>query len=135
MVEFTNEHKEDIRITSNYQDTTIQWYRDDESFGDVDIRDIETGELWALRNSVQRFMQEQLATIDAELNNWTTIYCSVCGQDDLAHRGFPFITWGIRAGYILCPRHVRAFDLKGTPEGDQLDALKAEQREIAELFG
>ena len=134
MVEFTDEHKEP-RITANYQSTIIQWYDKDGKFTDVDIKDISTDDLWALRNSIHRFMCEQLAVIDAELNNWTEIHCAVCGQDDLAHRGYPFVTWGIRAGYILCPRHLMAYDLKGTPEGELLERAKQERREIAEIFG
>ena len=137
MVQFNDVHKDERepRITANYQPTVIDWYNDNGEWGEVDIKDIKTSDLWALRNQIERYLRKQLMVIDAELNNWTTIYCAVCGEEDLAHRGYPFVTWGIRGGHILCPRHLRAFDLKGTPEGKLLDQAKKEQREIAELFG
>jgi hypothetical protein len=135
MVEIKAEHKANNARIATTNSTIVDWYTPEGEWGEVDIKDIETSDLWILRKTIEDFMRSQLSVIDEELNNWSTIYCSVCGQEDLAHRGYPFITWGVRGGYTLCPRHLRAFDLKGTPEGDLLDAAKKEQREIAELFG
>jgi hypothetical protein len=137
MVEFQTTHKEERepRITSNYKSTKIDWYDEEGEWGVVDIRDLDTQELWTLRNTIKKFFDEQLKVIDDELNNWTPIHCAVCGKEDLAHRGYPFVTWGIRSEHILCPKHVAAFDREGTPDGEQLKQLKQEQREIKELFG
>lgn len=100
MVQFNDVHKDERepRITANYQPTIIDWYNDNGEWGEVDIKDIKTSDLWALRNQIERYLRKQLMVIDAELNNWTTIYCAVCGEEDLAHRGYPFVTWGIRGG-------------------------------------
>lgn len=135
MVEFKSEHKGEVRIPNHSSNTVIDWYTAKGEWGEVDIKDVPTGDLWDLRNTVERFMREQLKVIDDELNSWASIYCSVCGEEDVAHRGYPFVTWGLRGGFLLCPRHLRAFDLQGTPEGELLEAAKKEQREIAELFG
>lgn len=138
MVEFQSGHKEELRAISG-KSTKVDWYNKDGKPVPIDISQLETNALWELRNSIRDFCAHQLDVIDQELNNWTSIYCSVCGEEDLAYRGQPFITWGVRGGYILCPRHTRAFDLKGTPEGERLEAekkrIREEQKEIAELFG
>lgn len=142
MVEITQAHKEsrrsaDIepRITSNYQDTEIDWFDKKGKWGKVDVKNIETSDLWVLRREIEGYLRRQLATIDAELNNWTTIYCAVCGAEDLAHRGYPFVTWGIRGGYILCPAHLMRFDRIGTPEDELIKEARKQEKELKELFG
>ena len=135
MVEITAEHRANNSRVATPNGKIIDFYNEKGEWGEVCIEDIETNDLWTLRKAVEDFFRAQLSVIDDELNNWTSIFCSVCGEEDLAHRGHPFVTWGIRGGFTLCPRHLRAFDLQGTPEGDLLEAAKKEQREITELFG
>ena len=136
MVDFSDSHKDEA--ANQFQPHTepvIDWYNDDGGLGKIDLRQLEVGELWDLRNSISRFCDRQLAIIDEELNDWRPIYCAVCGEEDLAYRGQPFITWGLRGGHVLCPRHLRAYDRIGTPEAEILKQARQEAQEIKELFG
>lgn len=74
--------------------------------GDIDVTKLSTEELYDLR----RFFMEQIQIVDEELDRWEPVYCTICDEEDLGYRGVPFITWGIRAEHILCPRHLWKFD-------------------------
>jgi hypothetical protein len=129
MVSFNDNHK--ITIPSKNK---VYFERITE-VEEVDITKLSDNELFTLRASLERWYKEQMYVINQEIERWEPIYCSVCGQEDLAFRGRPFVTWGMRGGYPLCPRHTMRFDLMGTPEGEQLRKAKEEEREIKELFG
>jgi hypothetical protein len=127
MVQISAEHK--IHIPSKNQ-TMLEWQGKT-----INVQELTDTELFALRVQVKNTYTEQMGVIDDEINNWQPIYCAVCGAEDLAFRGRPFVTWGLRGGYPLCPRHTRAFDRYGTPEAKLLAEAKAEDAEIKELFG
>jgi hypothetical protein len=132
MVSFTDDHKVTVATTNR---TTFEWFDADGRIKEINVTKLTDTELFALRNSIKTWYLDQMGVIDDEINNWHTIYCSVCGAEDLAFRGRPFVTWGLRGGYTLCPRHTRAFDRYGTPEAKLLAEAKAEDAEIKELFG
>jgi hypothetical protein len=94
---------------------------------------MEASDLWALRSQIERQTAEDIAAIDAELDRWEPIACAVCGIEDLAYRGEPFITWGNRGGYMLCPNHLVKFDRKGTPEEEKFNQF-AKDQQIKEIF-
>ena len=135
MVEFNQNHKYEVKATSGHTGKMIDWYNENGEWAEIDVSKIDTPELWQLRHTLKKYLDTQLQVIDSELDNWTEISCNICGQEDLAYRGQPFITWGIRAGYFLCPRHVAAYDRIGTPEGEILKEIKREKAEIKEIFG
>lgn len=128
MVQISDDHK--IQIPSKNK---VYFERITE-VEDVDITKLSDDELFTMRISLERWYKEQMHTINAEIERWEPIYCAVCGAEDLAFRGKPFVTWAIRGGYILCPRHTMRFDIMGTPEGELLRLAKEEEREIKELF-
>lgn len=98
-----------------------------------DLRKMADADLWALRHEIEAQAREDLAAIDEELNRWEPIFCRVCGEEDLAYRGEPFVTWGKRGDYILCPRHLMKFDRKGTPEEEKFNRF-TKQQQIKEIF-
>lgn len=98
-----------------------------------DLSQMETSDLYALRNQIQRQAAEDISAIDAELDRWEDIECAVCGAQDLAYRGEPFITWGKRGEYLLCPNHLAKFDRKGTPEEAKFNRF-TKQQQIKEIF-
>lgn len=102
---------------------------------EVDITSLSDDELFTLRTRLESWYKEQMYVINKEIERWEPIYCSVCGEEDLAFRGKPFVTWGLRGGYPLCPRHTRAYDRFGTPEAKLLAEARKEAAEIKELFG
>lgn len=120
MIEFQAKHK-----------STVEWFDQYGHLEQRDVRDLSDNELFELRAKITRWCNDQLAIIDAEINNWSPIYCAVCGEEDLAFRGRPFITWQLRAGKILCPRHVMAYDRLDEPKWKQ----RKEEAEIKALFG
>lgn len=132
MVQFKDDHK--IQIASKNK-TTFEWLDEKGNMKTLNVTELTDDELFILRNQMNHWFQEQIHVIDEEANRWENIYCSVCGQEDLAFRGRPFVTWGLRGGYPLCPRHTRAFDRIGTPEAEILKQAREEEREIKELFG
>ena len=127
MVEFNADHK--IHFPSK-NCAVLHW-----NGKDINVQKLTDNELFTLKATVRNQYLEQMGVIDDEINNWQTIHCAVCGEEDLAFRGRPFVTWGLRGGYPLCPRHTRAFDRFGTPEAKILADAKKEDAEIAELFG
>lgn len=139
MVEFNNGHKvpsqHELIAGGKSGNTIVDFYDEKGEWGEIDVSLIPTNELWALRRTMKNYFDEQIKIIDEELDNWSEISCHICGQQDLAYRGQPFITWGMRGGYVLCPRHVLAFDLVGTPEGEIIKKAKRERKEIEEIFG
>jgi len=135
MVEFDKSHKHEVRATSGSSGKMIDWYNDKGEWAEMDVSKIDTPDLWQLRHTVKRYLDAQLQVIDSELDNWTTISCNICQRDDLAYRGQPFITWGIRAGFFLCPQHLAAYDRMGTPEGEILKEIKREKAELKAIFG
>lgn len=132
MVNFNDDHK--ITIPSGNK-TTLEWFNGVGELDKVNVTELSDNELFLLRKHIQEWADEQLKVIDDEINNWQTIYCQICGEEDLAFRGRPFITWGMRAGYPLCPRHTRAYDRMGTPEAELIKQARKEAKEIKELFG
>lgn len=127
MVQINDDHK--IRIPSNNR-ATLEWQGET-----IDVRSLSDSELFTLKNTIKHWYNDQMGVIDDEINNWQPIYCSVCGEEDLAFRGKPFVTWGLRGGHPLCPRHTRAFDRFGTPEARRKQIEAEEEAEIKELFG
>lgn len=132
MVNFNDDHK--ITIPSKNR-TTFEWLDENGNMKQLNVTTLTDDELFSLRVQMNHWFNEQMSVIDDEINRWEPVFCAVCGQEDLAFRGKPFITWGLRGGYPLCPRHTMRFDLMGTPEGEQLRKAKEEEREIKELFG
>ena len=132
MVQINDDHK--IQIASKNK-TTFEWIDENGYVKDINVTQLSDQELFALRVTMKNWYNEQMAVIDDEINRWEPVYCAVCGQEDLAFRGRPFVTWGMRGGYPLCPRHTRAFDRFGTPEAELLRKAREEDREIKELFG
>lgn len=132
MVTFKDDHK--IKIASKNK-TNFEWLDEEGNLKQINVTTLEDNELFILRNQMNQWYNEQIGVIDEEINRWETIHCVVCGEEDLAFRGRPFITWGLRAGYPLCPRHTRAFDRIGTPEAELLERARKEDEEIKELFG
>ena len=139
MVEFNNSHKasskHELIAGGKSGNTIVDFYNEKGEWGEIDVSKLSTNDLWALRRQMKDYFDTQIKVIDDELDNWSDISCHICGQQDLAYRGQPFITWGFRAGYIMCPRHVRAFDLKGTPEGELIEQARKERKELEEIFG
>lgn len=133
MVEFSIDHK--LMASSGKHGVMIDWFDDNGNPKQIDITTIDTDKLWEMRHRMVRYHREQLDAIDKELESWSTVNCAVCDMEQVAYRGYPFITWGLRDGYILCPKHLRAYDLKGTPEGEKQDQEREEARQIQELFG
>lgn len=134
MIQFKDSHKE-IRISSSVNKDTVEWFNEDGELEKINVQALSDDALFSLKSRVSTWYQEQMSVIDGELNNWQPIYCSVCGEEDLSYRGRPFVTWGLRGGYVLCPRHTRAYDRFGTPEAKLLAEARAEEAEIKELFG
>jgi hypothetical protein len=132
MVQINDDHK--IQIASKNK-THFEWLDENGNMRDINVTTLTDDELFILRNQMKAWFNEQMGVIDDEINRWEPVYCAVCGQEDLAFRGKPFVTWGMRGGYPLCPRHTMRFDLMGTPAGEQLRKAKEEEREIKELFG
>lgn len=97
---------------------------------EVDVSKLTDHELFLMRNELDHWYQEQRAIIQDEIERWEPIYCAVCGQEDLAFRGRPFITWGLRGGRTLCPKHLWLFDHMGDHK-----RTKQEEAEIKEIFG
>lgn len=136
MVEINSNHKrERLEAVSGHNHRMVDWFDDEGKPTQVDVTKIDTDELWKLRDQMESYHKEQQKVIMDELNSWTEVHCAVCGMEQVAYRGYPFITWGFRAGYILCPQHLRAYDMLGTPDGERLKQAKAEEAEIKELFG
>jgi hypothetical protein len=132
MVQINDDHK--IQIASKNK-VMFQWLDAKGNMKDINVTELTDDELFILRNQMKAWFNEQMGVIDDEVNRWEPVFCSVCGQEDLAFRGRPFVTWGLRGGYPLCPRHTRAFDRIGTPEAELLRKAREEDKEIKELFG
>jgi hypothetical protein len=132
MVNFNEDHK--ITIPTKNR-SHFEWIGEDGRVKDINVTTLTDTELFALRNTMKSWFLDQMGVIEDEINRWEPVYCAVCGEEDLAFRGRPFITWGLRGGYPLCPRHTRAYDNYGTPEAKLLAQAKEEDKEIKELFG
>jgi len=135
MVEFNQDHKGEMKATSGHKNKIIDFYNEAGDWAEIDVSKIDTPNLWELRHTVKKYLDAQLQVIDSELDNWTTIKCTVCERDDLAYRGQPFISWGIRAGFFLCPKHLAAYDRMGTPEGEIVKKMKEESADLKAIFG
>lgn len=114
--------------------TSLEWFDNMGQIEKLNVTTLSDTDLFVLRNRIREWSCVQLAVVDDEISRWEPIFCSVCGKEDLAFRGKPFITWGMRGGYTLCPQHTLAFDRVGTPEAELIKQTKAEDREIKELF-
>lgn len=132
MIKFKEDHK--IAFPSKNA-TRYEWFDKDGKVTQLDVQKLSDHELFALRASMNEWYHTQIGVIDDEINNWHPVYCAVCGEEDLAFRGRPFVTWGLRGGHILCPRHVRAFDNFKKPKAERHRLEDIEDAEIAELFG
>lgn len=132
MIQFKDDHK--VTIASPNR-THFEWFDDDGRIKDIDVTKLTDNELFTLKTTIKDWYYQQMGVIDDEINNWHPVYCAVCGEEDLAFRGRPFVTWGLRGGYILCPRHVRAFDNFKKPKAERHRLEDIEDAEIRELFG
>lgn len=135
MVNFSPGHKHELKAGSTVGSRYVDWFDEDGNPAEMDISKMDTDDLWQLKRHIESYYQEQVKAIEDELDNWTEVFCAVCGMSQIAYRGYPFVTWGFRSGWVLCPQHLRAYDLLGTPDGERLKMEREEEEKIQELFG